>query len=121
MKILVAMKLDMECQPLDITLEAEYNANEVITLNLFGANVRLDMKNNVAVLLKDKMPISLKKNSVKLRVIVDRCTVEVFADDGKYLLIAQQLWDRNLPFITLSSTAPVKVKEFTVHTLKSIH
>ena len=115
------MKLDMECAPLDITLETEYNANEVITLNLFGASVRLDMKNNVAVMLKDKMPLSLKKNSVKLRVIVDRCTVEVFADDGKYLLITQQLWDRNLPFITLSSTAPVAVKEFTVHTLKSIH
>lgn len=37
------------------------------------------------------------------------------------LLAAQQLWDRNLPFITLSATAPVKVKELIVHRLKSIH
>jgi sucrose-6-phosphate hydrolase SacC (GH32 family) len=115
------VKLDMECAPLDITLEAEYNANETVTLNVFGANVRLDMKNNDAVMLRDKCPISLKKDDLKLRVIVDRCTVEIYADDGRYLLITQQLWDRNLPFVTLSSTAPVKVKEFTVHTLKSIH
>ena len=115
------VKIDMECSPLDITLEAEYNASETVTLNVFGSNVRLDMKNNAAVMLRDKCPISLKKDSVKLRVIVDRCTVEIYADDGRYLLVTQQLWDRNLPFITLSSTAPVKVKELTVHRLKSIH
>jgi sucrose-6-phosphate hydrolase SacC (GH32 family) len=115
------IKLDMECAPLDITLEAEYNANETVTLNVFGSNVRLDMKNNAAVMLRDKCPISLKKDDLKLRVIVDRCTVEIYADDGRYLLITQQLWDRNLPFITLSSTAPVNVKELTVHRLKSIH
>lgn len=115
------LKLDMECAPLDITLETEYNANEIVTLNVFGSAVRLDMKNNVAVMQRDKCPISLKKDDLKLRVIVDRCTVEIFTDDGRYLLTVQQLWDRNLPFITLSSTAPVKVKELTVHTMNRIH
>ena len=115
------IKLDMECAPLDITLETEYAPEDVITLSVFGSAVRLDMKNNVAVMLRDKCPISLKKDCVKLRVIVDRCTVEIYTDDGRYLLVTQQLWDRNLPFITLSSTASVKVNEFTVHTLKSIH
>ena len=79
------------------------------------------MKNNVAVMLRDKAPLSLKKDSVKLRVIVDRCTLELFTDDGRYLLTTQQLWDRNLPYITLSTNVPLEIKELTVHSLKSIH
>ena len=110
-----------ECKPLDITVKAEYKEGEFLDLNVFGANIRMDMKNNCVAFLKEKMPLSMKKNTVDLRVIVDRCTIELFADGGRYLLAVQHLWDRNLPNIRLRSSATVKVTDFTVHTLKGIN
>ena len=115
------IKTETDTQPLDIVLEAEYKEDAVILLNIYGLTIKLDAKNNCLNVLRDKMPLSLKKDSVKLRVIVDRCTVELYTDDGRYLLTAQHISDRNLPYVQLSSNQPVSIKTYEIHALKGIH
>ncbi|MBR2459730.1 MAG: glycoside hydrolase family 32 protein [Clostridia bacterium] len=115
------VRIDTKISPLDITINAEYAENAVIHLNIFGTAVTIDTKNNCVRLMKSKMPLSMKKDSVKLRVIVDVCTIELYADDGRYLMTEQSIADPNLPYLMLSADKPVNITSFEVYTLRSAY
>ncbi len=103
----------------DIFFEAEFKNQ--ITLRLFGLELQIKPAENSIVRGKHKIPISLDLDSVKLRIIVDRCSVELFADDGKFIATIPFWCDYNLPDITLSSPQGTKVSEITINRLKSVH
>ena len=64
------------------------------------------------------MPLSTNKDNAKLRLIIDRCSVECFADDGKFCMAKQTLADYNLPYVELYADGKTKVQLFDVKTLK---
>lgn len=118
-----ALTYETGANPLDIVIKADYDEDATVKLGLFGHTLRFDMKNNTASAScgKDvKMPVSVEKKTLDLRIIADRVSVEVYADGGKLIYTSVAFCDYNLPRVTLSSDKPVKIDSFDVYTMKSI-
>ena len=103
----------------DIHFKMEYKGN--IELEYFGNTLRINTEENYIQFQKFKMPISLKKNLIDLRLIIDRCSVEIFADGGKYCAMFPTICDYNIMNLKLSSDEPTVVQNITCNRLKSIH
>lgn len=115
------LNIELELQPLDIEFELSYNENAAVNLRIYGRNITIDMKRDLVICGKHKMPLSLNKDKAKLRIIVDSCTVEIFADDGRYLLSDMFINDPNLPKIIINSNIPLQTEKLDIYTLESIH
>ena len=68
-----------------------------------------------------RLPLSLNKDKLELEIISDRCTVEIFADGGRYCAAVASIADYNLPRITIERNDSLIVDSIEWHTLKSIH
>ena len=54
------------------------------------------------------MPFDHSLETFDLRLIVDLCTIEVFANSGRYSFSEMNLCDFNLPYVELSANEHVK-------------
>lgn len=115
------VRFDMGAAPLDISLSLPYVSDACVTLEAFGAKIKLDTERNTVMFDKLKMPISLLGDKIDLRVIVDRCSVEIYADGGRFCLAEWHISDFNLPYVKLSGSAGITINKFSCHTLDSIH
>lgn len=106
---------------LDISLSMPYVHGEKLVINMFGTDLACDMDKNELRCKNVKMPLSLNGDRVEVRILVDRCSVEIFADGGKIFAAAVAFADYNLPMVTLNKNEKIIVDNFTWHTLKNIH
>ncbi len=107
--------------PLDIKLSAPYIPDGKITLKVFGTNIVCDTSLNQITTKDVKMPISILGDRIELRVIIDRCSAELFADNGKFIGTSSMICDYNLPRIELTATLNMKIDRFECHILNSIY
>ncbi len=107
--------------PARISLKLPYTENEVLTLDLFGTVLVCDMAKNELRCNQAKMPLTLNKNTVDVDVICDRCSVEIFADKGKFCAAVSSIADYNLPRVIIKKNKNIKLSALDWHTLKSIH
>jgi len=106
---------------LDISLSMPYVHGEKLVINMFGTDLACDMDKNELRCKNVKMPLSLNGDKVDVRILVDRCSVEIFADGGKIYASAVAFSDYNLPTVTLNKNEKITIDNFTWHTLKNIH
>jgi len=85
----------------DIRFTSDYSAVTKLTLNIFGHDIVLDMAKNTVGIGKSTCPISLKKKTVDLRIITDRNSLEIFADDGMFFFSACPEMDANVTHLTV--------------------
>ena len=103
---------------LDIELEAEYDSSRRILLTVFGRRITLDMRKNEIWIEKAHIPLSLNKESAKVRIVIDRCTAEIYADGGRYLMTENFVSDYNLPYLKVNGIeGDVRLRELKVYTL----
>ena len=106
---------------LDISVNMPYTAGEKLVMNVFGNDIALDMGANEIRCKNVKMPLAVNADRVDVRIIVDRCTVEIFADGGKIFAAAVAYADYNLPRVTLNKNEALKIDCLEWHALKNIH
>ncbi len=106
---------------MDLSLSMPYKQGEKLVLNVFGIDIACDMEANEVRCGKAKMPLSLLGDRAELRVLVDRCSVELFADGGKFCMATVAFADYNLPRFVLRKNANIQVDSLTWHTLANIH
>ncbi len=111
-----ALKAEVAAAPLLIRIRAERNAR--FAFNVFGGKITVDPSFNELGVLGSKAPLSITEADTEFTILIDRCSMEVFADGGKICLTERFVCDYNLPYITL--TGKGKIKNLEVHTLKSI-
>ncbi len=116
-----AIRWNVGNNPVEILLKMPYVNDVCITLSVFGARIRLETAQNNIFFGQIKMPISLIGDSIDLHIIVDTCSVEVFADGGKFCFTQWNICDFNFPYVEISCTTHVKIDKIECHTLKSIH
>lgn len=105
---------------LDISISSEYTSDGGFCLNIFGEELVVDLEENTIRFKNIKMPVSLDRNGVELRIIVDRATVEIFSDNGRYTACVMNLSDDNLPRLVLKpkkASAEVSFKCFTLNSM----
>lgn len=114
------IEMNLDRAAYDIHMVTDYDGN--ITLDLFGHALSIDTRKNLLTFGKLTMPISGAQRRVDLRLLVDRCSFEVFADGGRYCATFYAVCDYNLPYLRLSAeSSPVRVRELSCHRLASVH
>ena len=103
----------------DVQLQAEYGAP--IQIECFGHTIRLNTEDNCVEFQKHKFPLSAESKTIEIRIVIDRCSIEIFSDGGKYSATYLALCDYNVPYLTVSAKDAVKVDSLSVSKLKSIH
>lgn len=115
------IKIETGASPLDISLSAPYVSGNRVKLSLFGHELVCDMELNQISYKDIKMPASMQQDRLEVRIIVDRCSLEVYADGGKFCFTAVMICDYNLPRIELSGTDGYTFDRLEYHILKSIY
>lgn len=113
----IEIKLDQAAY--DLHIVADYN--QEIKLELFGHTLHLNTQENCITFGKITMPISQDRERIDLRILVDSCSFEVFADKGRFCATLYAVCDYNLPYIRLSAEEPTTVQTLVCHKLASIH
>ncbi len=116
-----ARKIETGASALDISFSMQYIHGEKLVINIFGTDLACDMDKNEIRCKNVKIPLSINGDRVDLRILVDRCSLEIFADGGKIFAAAVAFADYNLPFVTLSKNEKIAIDSFTWHRLKNIH
>ncbi len=106
---------------LDISLSMPYTEGEKLVMNIFGTDVAIDMGRNEIRCKTTKMPLSVFGGFADVRFIVDRCTIEIFADGGRSIAAAVAYADYNLPRIVINKNEKLTIDRFEWHSLKNIH
>ncbi len=109
------LKIPLSNAPLDIVFKAPYIDGARIKMRIFGNVVTVDTVNNVIAFGKNKMPLSLSKKSIDIRMVVDRCSIEIFADGGKILFATPFICDYNLPYVSVSADKTVRPDKFEIY------
>ena len=83
----------------------------------------IDTKNNEFRVSRCTAPISVVGGEADFTVIIDRCSIEVFADQGRVFLSCTNediVQDRNILRMTASAGQDMTIKALEVTPLKSI-
>ena len=113
------MAIPLDTCAYDIHLVTEYGSD--MDLTLFGHVIRIRTRDNLICFDKVKMPISVDRKSVDIRIVADRCSFEVFADNGRFYATLYAVCDYNLPCFRISSKDEINLKYLSYSKLSSIH
>jgi sucrose-6-phosphate hydrolase SacC (GH32 family) len=103
----------------DFELKVKPAAEGQLTFNLRGEPLTYDGATGKLALLGKSVAVPLKDGVLTLRVLVDRTSIEVFANDGEFVMSSCFLpapWVLNY---ALTSTAPAEILDLKAHTLRS--
>ena len=94
-----------------------------LTIAIFGISMKLDFDKNELQVGDCIAPICVTGGDLDVTVIVDRCSIEVYADGGKIFLSCldrHTVSDYNLPYLSIRGTQPLTLDSLEIHSLKSI-
>jgi fructan beta-fructosidase len=77
------LRSDIRGELLDVELEMQGTANSTATLNLRGIPVAFDFRKNELSCRKVTAPLEPVDGRIRLRVLVDRGSIEIFGNDGR--------------------------------------
>ena len=119
-------KLPLKDGPYVLRFNGHFAQDIKLKGTIFGCEYVVDFRENQLVLVgvdNRKMPVSLYCDDLDLLLVVDRHSLEFFADKGKGYMAAAEgeaIPDRNLPWLTLESDGSYCFDKIELHTLKSI-
>jgi sucrose-6-phosphate hydrolase SacC (GH32 family) len=105
----------------DIRMEIDPSTASSVIINIRGEKILYDNKNKTISCLGRSLPLIPEKGRIKLQILVDRTSIEVFGNDGIAVLTSCFLPednDKNIAMTTGSGTA--MVISANVFTLRSI-
>lgn len=120
----------------EIETEADLTNSKSFTIKLRTSSsqetvLSYDKENKILKLNRDKSGVALKgereaslplpNNILKLRIFVDKSSVEVFANDGQVVMSSRIYPDKGAHGIKFSSSGVTKLNYLDFYKLKSIH
>jgi sucrose-6-phosphate hydrolase SacC (GH32 family) len=104
----------------DLEAEIEPAAAKRIELSVFGEKLCYDVAAKQLLAAKAKLPLEPINGRIKLRVLVDRATIEAFANDGRAALSTCFLpVEGSRPLSLRIQGGPARLVSLRVHALKS--
>lgn len=112
---------DLPWELTDMALTLGLKGAKQLNMSVWGHGMSYDTESRTLNLGRSKVKVKPKDGRVKLRVLVDRCSVDVCANDGRAFLMDGMYPDRNKPAFECSAEGgAAAVKHITFHRLKSI-
>ncbi len=115
------IKCDIGQRAVDISLDAQYVAGEKLTVSVFGTEIVCDMEKNEIRCKRAKLPLSVCRDRLRLRLVVDTASIEIYGDGGKAFAAVAALSDYNLPYLKISKNERIKLSLLEICTLKGVH
>ena len=111
------LRIPLEPAAYDISISVSVKNDSSITI--FGHTLHVNAEEHCVSNGRIKLPFRKECSVLDIRIIVDRCTFEVFVDSGRAFAVLPCICDDNLPYLKL--TAEQTIKKLAVHRLHSIH
>ena len=105
----------------DIEVEFAPGTSSETVFDLRSVKVRYDAESRTLSCNNVKAPLKTTDGAIRLRILIDRSSIEVFGNDGRvYIPLCIMLPEDNLSYSAATSKGMSKVKFLRVHELKSI-
>lgn len=88
--------------------------NPDFSLTIFGQTVRVEGQKNHVQVGNSTFPLSMDNEDRRLTILVDGCSIELFAGDGQAIMTAPMLCDYNLKKLILTADSPVKPERLDI-------
>ncbi len=105
----------------DISISCKYVLGEKLKLNIFGTEIICDMELNEIRCKRAKMPLSLFRDGLELRIIADTSSIELYCDGGRSFLAVSAIADYNLPYSKIFKNEALTLDHVEVHKLKGVY
>ncbi|MBR3838978.1 MAG: glycoside hydrolase family 32 protein [Clostridia bacterium] len=116
-------KHETEASPCIIKIKSDMIETGEMFITIFGRKILVNFDKNSVSIGDVSAPVSHTKNGFDLIVVVDRCSMELFLDNGKIFLSClnnNTISDYNLPYISLVSKNDMLLNGIEITTLDSI-
>ena len=113
------IKAPLEDSAYDISFSCDFDAD--VSFSIFGHTFDIKKADNAIIRDKVRMPASLDGKKLDIRLIVDRCSVEIYADGGRFCGVFLTVRDLNLPYFSVSGKKNITVDSLKISKLGSIH
>lgn len=113
----------LEDTPYLFKLSGLINDCGITEMQVFGRAIRFDFKKNEVTVGNNCAPISVTSAKCDITVIIDRCSIEIFADGGKIYMSCldnSTLCDRNIPYLVVKADNDTIIESIEIHSLNSI-
>jgi len=111
---------DIQGDLFDIRAEIDVGAAEKIGFEIRGVPVVFDVKKNIISCKDEKAPCKPIEGKIKLQILVDRTSIEIFISDGEYYMPVGSIPDDDNKSITIfSEGGDAKIISLEVNELKS--
>ena len=115
------LRFDVGEDPIDVKFSIKNTDAASYTVMLFGMPLTVNFKDGFIQFKTTKMPFVKNGDLLDIRLIADRCTLDVFASSGKYNFAEFNIWDYNLPYIEFSASTSIESIKIECNTLRSIY
>ena len=108
---------------LDINIEAEVGAQSAFSINVLGTSVGYDASKKILTCGDLSAPLTPEGSVVRLRILLDRGSIEVFGNDGRVAISrvrASSGQGSGLSLTVPSASPPVQFRLLRVHEVNSI-
>ena len=114
----------LESTPYFIRLSInDFNETPSFTIKVFGRDLIMNPAENELKFGKETLPLSIFNDSIDITLVIDKCSIEAFLDEGKIyesFINNNSVSDYNVPFIEISSAEDVNIDNLELISLKSI-
>lgn len=120
-------ELKVKPAPYDIEICVDKKSSGKLGFDIFGCNVEIDAKNNLVKYTPTgyqnanshecSMPLMLT-DEAKVRIVVDRCSMEIVSACGSAVMSVGHVCDYNLSRVKLTTDKRVGVRKLSIHELR---
>ena len=115
--------MPLDCAAHLLKLQSPQPHTGKITARIFGITIELDLDANRMQVGDCSAPISITGGDLDMTVVIDRCSIEIYADEGKIFLSCldrHSVSDYNLPSLSIQATKPLQLGGLEIHSMNSI-
>lgn len=116
-------KENLMCSAQLIKIKSEFIEKGNLTISVFGRSINFDFGQNKINIGDCAAPISLTDSGLDITILVDKCSIEIFADGGKICLSClnnNTVSDFNIPDLTMQTGESITIKDIEIYSLDSI-
>ena len=113
--------LNPQNSPVDVSIEFDPGQSAAVSFRIQGETVRYNSREQTITCLGHTTALSSQNGKVRLRLLVDRSSIELFGNDGKVSMTSCFLpLPGSSEFTLFSEGASVEVSSLVIHTLRSV-
>lgn len=102
-----------------IDMSIEFEPKDSININLRGLDITYNKNKGMFFFGKNSFPAHLENGKIKLRILLDRSSIEFFANDGLIVATFYATPELNNNKISINAIENTKINSIIIHNLKS--